>query len=582
MSSGTVSNPGQGGAVVTKGPSPEMTSGAGPNGNLSYRQMKLKLYWEYYTCDNYGARTVTATGRPALGQVEKDQVIRQQAIPPGYYDAQGASTPVELQKPIAGYYLGRVIVNRFTSLLFSKKRHPKLTSDDPKTEDWLKGFTDAVKFWARAVELRNYGGGMGAVGLSFKFINGMPRIEVHNPNWSEPTDYNRETGEVGKFEIRYQYVKEVRNRKGEWEDRWFWYRRIIDAEHDIVWAKVEVTDQEPEWENETPTSQVDHNFGFCPVVWIQNKPNSEDIDGDPDCHGIWDKIEAIDHLDSRAYVATLANCDPTPIVSSDLDFDEIRTGHKEAIQVEKGGSVNFAEIRGQGITTAITLAERFEDQALTISRCQLDKDKGGAPKTATEVEHQYSSMIEEADILRAQYGIGIEKLMKMVLQAARMLLEAHPETNDKGETVRVSRKIILPKRADKNPDTGAVTYSERELGEGEQIELKWPEYFEPTQTDVQAAVNAAGQAMKMFGLIDQETASGYVAPYFQVKSLIEMLKKVKEEKDIPGTGFDPPPLPIATPAAGAGGASPGAAATKAGGAAKPVAAVRALPFAKRA
>ena len=573
MSSATPTDPGAGGALVTRNKMPEMND-VGTPGELSPRQRRLKYYWSYYNCENYDHYKNSAYGHEAVNPIEREQIVRGNAVPPGYYAAQqaGMEQAVDMVKPVAGYYLGRVIVNRFTSLIFSKKRHPKLGCDDDKTEEWLKGWSEAVDLWSRMVKARNYGGSMGSVAISFKFINGQPRLEVHDPKWAMPTDYNRETGEVGKFEIRYKYILEVRNRHGDLEPTYFWYRRIIDAELDIVWPKVAVSDEEPKWENENH-KEVKHGFGFCPVVWIQNKEVDDDIDGIPDCYGIYDKIEAIDVLDSRAHCATVANTDPTPVVSSDLDFDQIVMGSKQAIQVEKGGSVQFAEIRGTAIEAATKLADRYEHQALTVARCQLEEDKGGAPKTATEIEHLYSSMIEEADILRSQYGKGLQMIVKMVLQAAKYLAEPHDEPQSDGSSKRVSYVIILPKKSTKNADTGAVTYSERELGDGEQVYLKWPDYFEPTQADVTALVQAAGQALKMFGLIDQETAMRYVATAFQVENVPAMAKKIKDELKIPGTGYDPPTVvpPAVNPAAT--GTPP----------AKPVSiASKPLPFAKRA
>ena len=164
-------------------------------------------------------------------------------------------------------------------------------------------------------------------------------------------------------------------------------------------------------------------------------------------------------------------------------------------------------------------------------------------------------------------------IVKMVLQAAKYLAEPHDEPQSDGSSKRVSYVIILPKKSTKNADTGAVTYSERELGDGEQVYLKWPDYFEPTQADVTALVQAAGQALKMFGLIDQETAMRYVATAFQVENVPAMAKKIKDELKIPGTGYDPPTVvpPAVNPAAT--GTPP----------AKPVSiASKPLPFAKRA
>ena len=302
-------------------PSPVQDSTvSGPTNHMSRRQIELDHYWRYYRCSNYEGRKYDWNGKEAVGHLERDVIAHKGHIPPGFYDAGGAMIPLQFRKPSAPYYLAKVVVNRFTSLLFSKKRHPQIESDDPLTEDWLAGFAEETRLWANMIRARTYGGAMGSVGLGFKFVKGKPFVEVHDPRWSKPTFSDRDLLTVKKFEKLYQFTEQVLNKETrEWEDAWFWYRRVIDEKRDIVWPKVLVEANEtPAWDRER-SQTVEHNFGFCPIVWIQNQQVDDDLDGDADCHGIWDLIERIDGLLSQADRGTVANCfgRETPFVTTE-------------------------------------------------------------------------------------------------------------------------------------------------------------------------------------------------------------------------------------------------------------------------
>ena len=323
MSSATRTDVAKARGIVQNIPKMDNDSSCGPTDALSPRQIELDKNWRHYRCQNYDARSYDWNGCQITGQAETDVIANSGVIPAGFYDA-GQTLPLKFRKPNAPYYLAKVIVDRFTSLLFSKKRHPRITCEDPRTENWLNGFAEATRLWAQAIQMRTYGGAQGAVALGFKFVNGKPHVEVHDPRWCQPDFEDRAMLTVARFEKRYQYPETVRNEDGEWEEQFFWYRRLIDEDCDIVWPKVKVESaDEPAWENER-YSRVDHNFGECPIIWIQNNPVEDAIDGDSDCHGTYDTLEEIDALLSQATRGTKANCDPTLGVSSDAEFDDIK------------------------------------------------------------------------------------------------------------------------------------------------------------------------------------------------------------------------------------------------------------------
>lgn len=505
----------------------------GPTNQLSYRQQTLDHYWRYFRCSNYEGRKFDWHGNESMGLVETDAVARSGAIPPGFYDAGGGMIPLKFRKPSTPYYLGKVVVHRFTSLLFSSSRHPKIEADDPVTADWLNGFAEATRLWAHMIRVRTYGGAMGSVGLGFKFVRGKPHVEVHDPRWCTPVFEDRDLLILSSMEKLYQFPETVKNSEGEWEEQWFWYRRLITKTHDVVWPKVPVDEEgaQPNWERERCVS-VEHNLGECPVVWIQNQPVEDDTDGDPDCHGCFELIERIDALYSQADRGTIANCDPSVIVTSDAEFDNIQKGTGNALQVEKGGTVQYMEMNGTGTKAAVELAEKLEEKALVVARCMLDNNQGGPSRSVAEVEHNYSSMIEQADIYREQYGEkGVKRLLEMVLAAARKLGAPRVDRSDPN-LPRISKAAItLPKKKVIDPETGAIKgWVERQLGEGSQLELSWPQYFTPSLEVISKSVEAS-VAAKNGGIIDLEHAVAFIASHFQVENAAEMIKNIQAQQE---------------------------------------------------
>ena len=236
MSSATRTNIGAAGKAAAE----IVQDQAAPNMGLSPRQLELDHLWRYYRCANYENRRVDWNGQERLGKIEHEMVATSGFMPAGFYDA-GQTLPHKFRKPTAPYYLGRVIVDRFTSLLFSAKRHPKIQCvGDPLTEDWLSAFVEESRLWAQMLQARKYGGAMGSVALGFVVTNGKPKIEVHDPRWCTPTFLDRGEMILSSFEKRYQFKEDERDEEGKWREVWYWYRRVIDDKSDVVWPKVKV------------------------------------------------------------------------------------------------------------------------------------------------------------------------------------------------------------------------------------------------------------------------------------------------------------------------------------------------------
>lgn len=538
MSSATRSNPTAASALVYNLPMPgkrdaeEAVSKVG-NLGMSPRQLELDRFWRRYRCVHYEGRSIDWNGHQELDPVETESITRGNAIPPGFYDA-GQTMPLKFRKPSAIYNLDKAIVDRFTGLLFSAKRHPNPSvPDDDATEDWLEGFCADTRLWFKMILARTYGGAMGSVGISFKFLEGRPVVEVHDPRWSEPELSDDGEERVERLEKRYIFERQLRDPEtGSNISAEFWYRRVIDRFRDRCWPAVPVGDgEEPDWDDERwLRTEVFHNFGFCPVVWIKNTPDQERADGDPDTWGMLELSDRMDELYSQANRGTVSNCDPSVLVSSDAEFDSFRKGSENAIQVEKGGSATYMEITGAGPKAAVDLADKFRERALEIARCVLDTNFAGPARTESETNKNYSAMIERADEFREAYGEGLRRFFEMVVRAVRRVGEVQIVKDEAGEPVSMTRgEVRLTKRRVEDEETGEAEFVEREVGSGEVIEIEWPDYFEPTHDDTEKATRAAGQAFRSFGLISRERALRYVARYFGVENIREEAEKAKEE-----------------------------------------------------
>lgn len=294
---------------------------------LSPRQMELNRLWAFYRCCQYDARGVDWDGYERVSALDQEAVAMGTFTPPGYYDA--GRVPIKFRRPTAPYQLVKVIVDRFTGLLFSEKSHPILKIDgDPDTEDFAQAIIEEGGLWQAMMLARRFGGATGTAVVGFQFVGGQPLFEVHDPRWCRPKFVDRHRHVLGSIEIRYQYPVEQVDEKGRIVEVPHWYRRVIDRSKDVVYESIPVKEKtEPDWQVEV---EVTHGLGFCPVVWIQNIPCTDDVDGDSDCLGIYDLATAIDALLAQANRGVIANCfgKETAFITSDgvRRFADLRDG----------------------------------------------------------------------------------------------------------------------------------------------------------------------------------------------------------------------------------------------------------------
>jgi hypothetical protein len=506
---------------------------------MTPRQQALQALWSRYRCRQYDGRKIAWDGRENASGLEAEQIATQGFLPPGFVDA-GAGFPIRFRKPSAVYNLFRVIVNRFTSLLFSETKHPQIrVASDPKCEAYLRAVADAAHLWAAAITARTYGGATGTAVASFSFIGGVPEVEVHDPRWVFPRFKDRFSQDVSAIEIRFMYPIEVQNERRGWDSVLYWYRRTIDQERDVTYVAERVTDDEPDW-REDPSATIAHGLGFAPVVWVQNLPMADDVDGEPDCEGVLELLDCIDQLLSQTHYGTVKNEDPTLLIVTSQGIQlpaSLSRGSDNAIHIpDAAGKGSYLEIAAAGLEFGLKLALQFKDMVLEVAQCVLD---GGdvAGKTATEVERRYASMLAKAGVLRTQYGDKlVKKLMQMMARALAGLGEGRQVQQEDGSFRLARDGLRLPNYKGETRD--GIALAPPGLAEVE-VDLQWPAYFDPSPVDVESLTRAASVA-KTSQLIDQEHAVKFVAPLFRVENALAMIQKIQQERppDLATSGLD--------------------------------------------
>ncbi len=494
---------------------------------LSKRQIQLNELWSYFRVAEHDGKGVDWEGHPVVTTQQRDMVSRTHYTPPGYDTV--SDLPRSFRRPVAPLGIVRNIVSRFTGLLFSNRKQPRMTvPGDQKTEDYLQAVIQYGGFWPAMIQTRNYGGAMGAGCIGFRFIQGKCTFEALDPRWTTPEFVGRGYTEPTKLTVQYTYSKEVQDDEGKYKAVWYWYRRVIDAETDTVWVPIRCKDKEPNWEY-MQRNTVRHGLGFVPYEWIQNLQDDDDCDGDPDCSGCYDLVNVIDQLLAEVYTGTVKNCDPTLMLVTDAEFKDIQKGSDNAIKLNSGGSGSYLELGGNGARIGLEVIKDLEDRVYRLAQCVPDSVlyQNSGEKTATEIERIFSSMLEKADSLREQYGPAMTKICQKVLKAVRMYTQIR-ELPD-GRLVR--GRVDVPPKVIQQPDGDTVEVP-RSIGKGTICDIKWPPYFRPTMTDADTASRVITTLLTSDPkLVTKTTAVRFMAPLMDYDPLIELHALKKEEQD---------------------------------------------------
>jgi len=465
----------------------------------------------------------------------------------------GWVVPLAQRRPRARWDLPKVINSRFTALLFGTDRFPEVTvPGDPDAEEYVKGLAEAARLPLRAIAARRLGGAGGAVGASFAFVEGRPRVEVHSVKhltvlaWEDRAEWRPSA--VLKT---YCYPRRVYDpATGKLVTVDFYYARLWTQTDEIEWEPIPATVAKTADWSLGPRRTRTHGWGFCPFYWTQNLPNDEDEVGVSDFDGLHDNFDEINRLVSSQARAVLYNSDPTFVVKIDPAYNEgqIQKGHGAA--VFSPGGAEYAVLPAHAVKTIEDTLAMLRQATLDMANVvQADAEKlTGAAQSAQAMRILYAPMLAQADVLREQYGEGfIKPLLVGMLRAARIVqAQAQTVEGPDGETVIVRQSVKLPPRVE-HGDDGAVTLLERIPGESDQITLNWNPYFSPTWQDIKAATEAAQLANGGKALISRRTSVAAVQSLWGVDNVDDEIAAMDDEshaavklaQEAMGAGPDP-------------------------------------------
>lgn len=283
-------------------------------------------------------------------------------IAPGWF------VPYKHRRPSARYNLARVIVKRLTSFIFGADRFPQLRIEgDEDAEDYVQTLAQVARLSQRMSEARDLGGSVGSVCLSFAFVEGKPRIEVHNAKHCTVVSWlDKSERRVGAAIKAYKFPRWI-IRDGKMRQVDFYSVRYWDTEQEIVWDPIpaDVARQRGWWNY--PHQTAKHPGGVCPFYWVQNTPDSVEDDGEPDYEGLLDMFDEINRLLSATTKGTRANVDPTLVMKADPNLNDgaVRKGSDNVIW--SPGGAEYLELQGMSQQAAERQLAMLKQMALDES-----------------------------------------------------------------------------------------------------------------------------------------------------------------------------------------------------------------------
>lgn len=448
--------------------------------------------------------------------------------------AEGQSwyVPLRERRPSSPYRLGKIIVEAYTNLIFGEERWPAVVvTGDEDGRDFCEALVDAADLRVKMVQARNWGGAVGSVGMSWRYADGRPRVDVHNAKnlyvheWKDRSQLiPAHVSEIYRYP-KDEYDPQLRTIRR----NWYWYRHDWTMEAEIGFVPIQYrNDQDPTWVIDEE-STIEHALGECPFVWIQNLP-SDEIDGVCDYHALYDSLDAIDMLSSVLMRGTTLNLDPTLMLKMDPDIVNhvgVKKGTDNALVVGPDGDASYLELSGSSVEAGVKLFELKRRSTLEAAQCVIaDPDQIAAQGiSSVAIKAIYAPMLSGGSVRRSQYGAGIVRILDGLRRTA---IKKGGETivvvGDDGSEEEATPYVDLPPRIEEVDEldpvtqlpTGAKvqTLVERTPGSGGSIEFKWPAWFKPTPTDQQATVTTLQMATGGKSFMSVQSATEEAAAVF--------------------------------------------------------------------
>jgi hypothetical protein len=419
---------------------------------------------------------------------------------------------------------------------------------------------------------------------AYSLRDGRLEIELLNAKHCEPTWEDSHQKRLASLECRFTFPREEVQKDGTVKEVWYWYRRVINAQSDIVYREVPVEEgDEPRWTRDDSRS-FDHKTGHAPAFWWPNLPRMDvgDSDGVALIDGCFDEVDAIDYALSVRHTGAFVYGNPQAYqigvfedkapqadgrTAGTIDYfnttgPDGRPGPVVAYMAKNGGGEparkrsaftvwNYEDKKTDvevGLLEASGTAAKMVTEHVTDLRARLLESiqvvlvdpasvAGRSDMSAKLLEPLYAPLLALVDDLRECWGSHLTGLADGIF---RFLLVHHA----RGET------IFLPSLDEAVPTLERFLVKVQGGGQtwvSPPSALAWGDYFAPTNQDIRDAVviaksargesaaGGAGGSSDVTGdpLITKRRAIDFVSSYFGIDDVdaeVADLDKEREER----------------------------------------------------
>lgn len=487
------------------------------------RTRRLERLTRYFECRQYEDRRYDWDGRmiglPGFGGIP----MPTNTVP-----------PVSERRPPAVYALPKVIVQRFTAMLFGEEGFPELfVEDDPDSEDFVRAIAEAASAPDIWDEARDDGGQRGTAVVSWAWVDGEPRLEVHDARDCHVLEWADRQRCVPAIVVKlWEECEPGISPDGLLVDRDGWRAREWSVGlngargQDRLYRYVPESGREPaRWELVGDVVEFD---GPCPVAWVQNQRRKDRHDGLGDYEGQEGMLDALNLTMCATVGGTAINADPTLVLHMEKRGDgSVAKGGRNVIWSEKGAE--YLEISGSATEAGLKTTDKVK--AFTLEAADvtlLDPEKmAGAAQSGEALRRLLFPMVKRAQKYRTQYGAGIVRALEGLLVQAQAMLK-----RDQRTVFKLPPKVEKEVEDDNGVAREKITAkTPRKPGLGTRVTLKWPPFFPPSSADLLAEVNAIQAANGQRPVISMRTAVEKAAPIFGVKDIDQELADILEHEE---------------------------------------------------
>jgi Phage portal protein, SPP1 Gp6-like len=429
----------------------------------------------------------------------------------------GEYIPLAKRRPSARTRFCQTVVNDSVSLLFSEGHFPQVECVDEATRTGLMTVIKESKLNAVMIEAAMLGA-VGSICILLRSLAGrifftVMKTAFMTPQWQKNAPDTLEAV-TERFKLKGRDLKANGYAiKDEDLDVDFWFQRMWDATAENWYQPQTKADAD---EGRAPVLDgertVKHSLGFVPMVWVKNLPcGDNDIDGAATFphEAIDTQIEA-DYLLSQGGRGLKYQSDPTLHIKEPAlgSGGAIVKGAANAIITSTEGDAKLLEINGDAASAVMDWVKALREITLEgMGGNRSNADKLSAAQSGRAMELMNQSLIWLADKLRISYGEGaLLSLLCMIVRAAQKF----PLKDKRGRSIQI--------------------------GEKEDVSLRWPHWYPPTYADKNTQATTLGE-LRGSALLSQETAVKSLADSYDIEDVDAELKAIKSD--------DPPPNSIA-------------------------------------